>query len=105
MPSDLTALLGWADDALPPLRSAHIGAGRDRTNPARSILGLFALGGLGRSLLGGLRRALLGSSQLGGLLGLDHLDRAAGLLHRLARALRHARDLEAELGPELALAE
>src|SRR5207249_3787689 len=35
----------------------------------------------------------------------DQLDRTAGFLHRLTGALRHAGDLERQLGLELALAE
>ena len=49
--------------------------------------------------------ALLGGGELGRVLALDQLDRTAGLLDRLARALRHAGDLEAELGLQFALAE
>src|SRR4029079_7929250 len=48
--------------------------------------------------------ALLGGGELGRVLALDELDRTAGLLDRFARALRHARDLEVQLGVELALA-
>src|SRR6188508_719224 len=49
--------------------------------------------------------ALLGGSQSGRILLLQDLDAATGLFDRLARALRHAGDLEAGLGLELALAE
>src|SRR3954451_19368601 len=62
------------------------------------------LGGLvGEPLLADL--ALLGGGQLGRVLAVDQLDRAAGFLDRLARALRHAGDLEVELGLQFALAE
>src|SRR4029079_10328817 len=49
--------------------------------------------------------ALLGGGELGRVLALDELDRTAGLLDRFPRALRHAGDLEVQLGLELALAE
>src|SRR4051812_30836513 len=49
--------------------------------------------------------ALLGGGELGRVLALDQLDRTAGLLDRLAGALRHAGDLERQLGLQLALAE
>ena len=49
--------------------------------------------------------ALFRGSELSWVLTLDQLDRTAGLLHRLARALGHASDLEGQLGLELALAE
>src|SRR6476469_9406231 len=63
------------------------------------------LGGrpIGKPLLANL--ALLRSGEFGRVLALDQLDRAAGLLDRLARTLRHAGDLERQLGLELALAE
>src|SRR4029079_8765455 len=57
--------------------------------------------GLGRRLA----RALLGLGELGRVLALDQLDRPTGLLDRLARALRHAGDLEVEPGLQFALAE
>src|SRR6185369_4152972 len=57
--------------------------------------------GLGRRLA----RALLGLGELSRVLALDQLDRPTGLLYRLARALRHAGDLEVKLGLQLALSE
>src|SRR6185503_14417616 len=53
---------------------------------------------------GGLARALLCGSKLGRVLALDQLDRAAGLLDCIARALGHAGNLERQLRLELALA-
>src|SRR6185295_3264190 len=65
-----------------------------------SGLGLVPGGEAGRAHL-----ALLGGGELGRVLALDDLDRAAGLLDRFARALGHAGNLEVELCLELALAE
>src|SRR4051812_14889761 len=64
--------------------------------------------GSGLGLGGDPRRAhlaLFGGGELGRVLALDDLDRAARLLDRLARALGHAGDLESDLGLQLALAE
>src|SRR5436190_5210456 len=64
--------------------------------------------GLGAGLIGqpfGADLALLGGGELGRVLALDDFDRAPSLLDRLARALRHAGDLEVELGLQFALAE
>src|SRR5947207_3680789 len=45
--------------------------------------------------------ALLGRGELRRILALDQLDRTADLLHRLARALRHAGHFERQLGFDL----
>src|SRR5258708_17071117 len=76
----------------------------------RYIVALRALSGLspGGCLIGKPFRtnfALLGGSELGRVPALDQLDRAAGFLHRLTGAFRHAGDRERQLGLELALAE
>jgi len=64
----------------------------------------FRLGGLvGDPCVAGL--ALLGGSELGRVLALDDLDRTAGLLDRLAGALRRTGDLDGQLGVQSALAE
>src|SRR5262245_39470642 len=52
-----------------------------------------------------LRAALLGSGELGRVLALDDLDRAARPLDRLASALRRTGDLQRELCLQLTLAE
>src|SRR5690349_4918248 len=49
--------------------------------------------------------ALLGGSELSRILALDDLDRTAGLLDRLAGALRRTGDLQRQLRLQLALAE
>src|SRR6478609_6564981 len=99
MPS-VVLCLTWLGRLLlrPPLQVSHIGVGRGCKTPAANSFGLFGRFGL----LGG---ALLGSSQLGGVLGHDDIDRTASLLDRRDRALRRAGDLERQLGRELALAE
>src|SRR5579884_3216995 len=56
-------------------------------------------------LCGSLPRALFRGGKLGRVLALDQLDRTTGLLHRLARAFRHAGHLERQLGLELSLPE
>src|SRR5215207_9441666 len=49
--------------------------------------------------------ALLGGGEFGRVLALDELDRTTGLLDRLTGALRGTRDLESQLGVQIALAE
>src|SRR4051794_35761068 len=69
----------------------------------RELSGLGLGGGpIGEALLANL--TLLGGGELGRVLALDQLDRAAGLFDRFARAFRRAGDLEHQLALDLALA-
>ena len=72
--------------------------------PTKAVRPSSALAALAASLASRALPFLAAASAAGSLL-LDHLDRSAGLLDRLERALRRAGDLEASLGLELALAE